>query len=169
MKKILYLAQTVNGYIARENNSTPWSKEEFTTYYSTVKKTKNLILGRRTYQIMKKYGELAKCGKPFTVIVTKSRKLKPGSRVAIANSPSAAVKILKSKGFNEAIIGGGSRLATSFFKKGLIDEIYLDVEPMVFGKGIPLFQKSGMEAKLRLIKTAKLSRNTIRLQYRVLK
>ncbi len=168
MKTILYLAQTMNGYIAREDDSTPWSKEEFAAFHSAVMGAKNLVLGRKTYQIMKKYGELKKCGSPFTVVVTKSGKFRPGANVAIADSPSTALKIIKSKGFRYALIGGGSKLATDFFEKGLIDEIYIDIEPIIFGKGIPLFQRSKTDARLRLLKIVKLSKNTIRLQYKVL-
>jgi dihydrofolate reductase len=167
MKTILYLAQTVNGYIARENDSTPWSKEEFAAFYSAVKKAKNLIIGKRTCIIIGNSG-LEECGYPFTVVVTRSPARISYKNCVAARSPKEALKMLKAKRFNEAIIGGGSKLATSFLKQSLIDEIWLDIEPLVFGKGIPLFQESELEAKLRLVKTVRLSKNTIRLQYKIL-
>lgn len=169
MKTVLYLGQTINGYIADKNDSTPWSKEEFTAFHSTIKKTKNIMVGRKTYEIMRKYGEFKKCGNPFTVIITKSQKFKPGDKLAIANTPSKALKILKSQGFKVAFMSGGSTVATSFMEDGLIDEIWIDIEPLIFGKGIPLFQESKLNTKLRMIKTTKISKNTIQLRYKVLK
>ena len=169
MKNILYLCQTINGYIANENDSTPWSKEEFAAFHSAIINAKNIIVGRRTYQIMEKYGEFKKCGNPFTVIVTKSPKFKSRSKSVVANSPSAAIKILKSEGFKVAFMSGGSKVATSFIQQGLIDEIWIDIEPLVLGNGIPTFQVSKLKVKLRMIMTKRISKNTIQLRYKVLK
>jgi dihydrofolate reductase len=169
MKTILYLGETINGYMARTNGDAPWSRELFATYYSNVKKAGNLIVGKKTYEIIEKEGEIKKCGYPFTVIVTKTRKPISNINIATVNSPLAAIKILKSKGFKELIVGGGSKLATSFMEQGLIDEIWLDLEPLIFGHGIPLLQNTKLEVKLRLIKTIKLSKNTLQLRYKVLK
>ncbi len=167
MKVILYLAQTANGYIAKENDSTPWSKEEFTAFYSFVKKARNLVIGKKTFLLMKN-GELGNCGYPLTVVVTRSLKKVSYKNSMAAKSPKEALKILRKRGFRQAVIGGGSRLATSFLKQGLIDEIYLDIEPLILGKGIQIFQKGDIMSKLKLIKTTRLSKDTIRLHYRIL-
>ena len=168
MKAILYLAQTVNGYIAKENGDTPWSKEEFSAFYSCVKRARNLIIGRKTFLVMKS-GELGNCGYPFTVVVTRSLKKISHKNCEAAKSPKEALKILKKRGFDQAIIGGGSKLATSFLKQGLIDEIYLDIEPLIFGKGIQIFQKTGITSKLKLVKTVRLSKNSVRLHYKIVR
>jgi dihydrofolate reductase len=68
---------------------------------------------------------------------------------------------------NEVVIGGGSTLNAGFLEEHLIDEIYLDVEPLIFGKGIELFKDTDTETKLELLETASVSRNVIRLHYRV--
>ena len=75
---------------------------------------------------------------------------------------------MRAKGFDRVIIGGGSKPATGFMKQRLINEIWLDIEPLAFGNGVPIFQKSDLDVKMRLIKTVRLSRNTIQLRYRVL-
>lgn len=168
MKVILYLAQTINGYIARENDNTPWSKEVFRSYYSIVREAGNIIVGRKTHSIMKRVGEFKRCGNPFTVIVSRSLKKAAEKNTIVAKSPAEALRILKGKRFKRIIVGGGSRLATSFMRAGLIDDIYLDVEPRAFGRGVPLFQDSDLDIKLSLVKTVRLSKNTVRLHYRVL-
>jgi len=168
MKVILYMATTVNGYISKENNETPWSEEEWLSFSKFVKDTKNIIVGKNTYEIMIESNEFKKIGNPFTVIVSK-KDFVHNSNFAIAKSPKEALKILKEKHFAKALVAGGGMLNSSFMKEKLIDEIYLDVEPLVFGKGIKLFSDNNFEAKLELIKTKKLSKNTIQLHYRIKK
>lgn len=57
----------------------------------------------------------------------------------------------------------------SFIAAGLIDEIFLDVEPHLFGKGIKLFEGKNFEAKLKLLGVKKISKNEVQLHYKVLK
>ena len=53
MKVVLYMAMSVNGCIAKENNETPWSDAVWESYYKIAKQFKAIILGRKTYEIMK--------------------------------------------------------------------------------------------------------------------
>ncbi|MEK6888227.1 MAG: dihydrofolate reductase family protein [Candidatus Aenigmatarchaeota archaeon] len=168
MKVILYMAMTVNGMIARENDDTPWSNVEWKNYAKKVKECGALIVGRRTYEIMKKGDDLKKIGNPFTVVVT-SQKIESNKSFVFAKSPKDAFEIMKKRKFRKVLLGGGSMINASFMKAGLVDEIYLDVEPFVFGKGIKLFSDEGFEAKLKLIGTKKLSKNEIQLHYKVIR
>ena len=162
------MATTVNGYIAKENNETPWSDVVWDSYYKIAKQFKAIILGRRTYEIMKGVNEFEKIGSPFTVVVSKED-FAHDSNFAIAKSPREALKMLKEKNFTKALVAGGGMLNSSFMKEKLIDEMYLDVEPLVFGKGIKLFSDNNFDAKLELVETKRLSKNTIQLHYKVLK
>jgi len=162
------MATTVNGYIAKENNETPWSDDEWLSFSKFVKEIKNIIIGKNTYEIMKKSDEFSKIGNPFMVVVSKED-FAHNSNFAIAKSPKEALKILKEKNFAKALIAGGGILKSSFMKEKLIDKIYLDIEPSVFGKGIKLFSDNDFEAKLELIGTKSLSKNTIQLHYKILK
>ncbi len=165
MKVILYMAITANGYIAKENNETPWSNEEWKSFSEKVKEIKNLIIGRKTFEIMDKEKEFQKIGNPFTVIVSN----KEENSFNFVNSPEQAINLLKQKGFSKILVAGGGMLNSSFMQKGLVDEIYLDVEPFFFGKGIKLFANNDFETKLELLETKQLSKNTIQLHYRILK
>ena len=40
MKVILYMAMSVNGYVATEQDETPWSDEEWESYHNAVMKAK---------------------------------------------------------------------------------------------------------------------------------
>ncbi len=165
MKVILYMAITANGYIAKENDETPWYDEEWKSFAKIVRKCKNMIIGRKTFEIMTKEGEFEKIGNPFTVVV--SDKQKENSQ--FVDSPKNAINTMNEKGFGKILIAGGGMLNSSFMKEGLIDEIYLDIEPFLFGKGIKLFAENEFETKLELLETKQLSKNTIQLHYKILK
>ncbi len=165
MKVVLYMAITANGYIAKENDETPWSDEEWKSFSEKVKEIKNLVIGRKTFDIMEQGKEFQKIGNPFTVIVSNQKE----NNFNFVNSPEQAINLLKEKGFSEVLVAGGGLLNSSFMQKGLVDEIYLDVEPFLFGKGIQLFAKNDFETKLELLETKQLSKNVIQLHYKVLK
>ena len=84
-------------------------------------------------------------------------------------SPKDALDILKKDKFSKALVAGGGTLNTSFIKENLVDEIIIDVEPKILGKGIKLFSDDDFESNLELIRTKKLSNNEIQLRYKVLK
>ncbi len=88
---------------------------------------------------------------------------------SVAKTPKDALAILEKEAFDKALIAGGGTLNASFVVENLVDEIYLDIEPIVFGKGIRLFRETDFEAKLKLLETKKLSDNEIQLHYQVLK
>ena len=168
MKVILYMATTANGYIAKKNHETPWSEEEWESYADMVNSVGNIIIGWDTYEIMKDDQEFQKIGNPFTVVLT-HKKIESSSNFAFVNSPSEALELLKNKGFKETLIAGGSKLNSSFFKENLIDEMYLDIEPFIFGSGINLFSDIDFDTKLKLLKTKHLSDETIQLHYSIVK
>lgn len=167
MKTTLYMAMSLNGFIAKENDDTPWSKTVWNNYYKIAREFKAVVLGRRTYEIMKKVNEFEKIGNPFIVVVTR-KNIANNSNFVFVSSPKEALKILKEKGFTNIMIGGGGRLNSSFIKENLIDEIILDIEPQIFGKGIKLFAKDDFYSKLKLIDLNR-KQEIVQLHYRVLK
>jgi dihydrofolate reductase len=158
---------SVNGFIAKENDEAPWSQEIWDSYYHIAKKFKSIVLGRKTYEIMKEANEFEKIGNPFITVIT-SKNYKSTENTVFVKSPTEAIALLKHKGFSEALLAGGSQLNTSFMKENLVDEIYLDIEPVVFGKGISLFSEGDFDKKLKLIESKKISDNVVQLHYKVL-
>ena len=171
MKVILYMGITPNGYIARENGDSEWtSEEDLKGFEQNSKNARNIIMGKNTYLYTSQAGLL-----PFkdalNVVVSHGQMENIyGDKVLITNqSPKEVLKMLEEKGFSEAFLAGGGQLNTSFLKENLIDEIYLDVEPLLFGKGIKVFAEGDFDVKLELIESKLLNKNTVQLHYKVLK
>jgi len=81
-------------------------------------------------------------------------------------SPTDLIADLESRGFKEVAICGGSQIYTMFMKAGLVDTLYLTIEPVVFGDGMRLF-KEDMDYKLTLTECTKTDTGTLLLTYSV--
>jgi dihydrofolate reductase len=174
MKVILYTVMTINGFIAKENDDTSFvSETALESFDAIIKRTGNMIIGRRTYEVMKKNNEFDEVEvlKDTRVIIVADTNTPSilSKNHSIATSPKQALETLEREGFSEVLVAGGGMLNGSFMAENLIDEIYINVEPVVFGKGIRLFGEKDFETKLELVETKKLSENEIHLHYRVLK
>lgn len=168
MKTILYMAVTINGYVAGEGDDTSWvSSEEWDSFRKVANGVGNIVIGRRTYEIMKDSGDFDNF-KDFTVVVVTNKDLRDLPKFVVAvKSPKEALEKLQKKAFKKALVAGGGSLNSSFLKEKLIDEIYVDVEAYILNKGIPLFKGNEINQKLKLLEVNKLSDNTVQLHYEV--
>ena len=171
MKKILYMATTANGIIAKEDDSADFLTEiEASSYVKNVCDTGALIIGRRTYEVLSQQPEFQKFLEAGVkiVAVSHSNKLVLNDKShRIAHSPAEAIELLSD--CEAVIIAGGAKLDASFMEAGLIDEVYLDIEPALSGQGIPLFNGADFDLQLKLLGTKMLSDNEIQLHYEVIK
>lgn len=170
MKVILYMATTVNGFIAKPDDSADFiTKVESESYVSNVLDAGALIIGRRTYGILSTQPEFQEFLKAKVKIVAVSHNdfKVADSNHAVAHSPKEALALVN--GFQKVIVAGGGTLDASFLEENLIDEIYLDIEPAVLGKGIPLFNGGDFEKRLKFLSSKNFSEDEIQLHYRVLK
>jgi len=76
---------------------------------------------------------------------------------------------LREKGIDEAMLGGGGKTNAIFMKEGLINDLIIDIEPLVFGEGIGLFDGADFEKKLVFKSVRKISDKVIQLHYGVVK
>jgi len=173
MKVILYMAITVNGMIAKEDDDTSFvSETELESFDAAIKHAGNIIVGRRTYEVMKEnneFNEVDALRGTRVVVVTNGDMLSLLSENhSISTEPKQALYVLENEGFREALVAGGGMLNGSFMQENLLDEIYVDVEPIILGKGIKLFGDKEFEAKLELLGVRKLNSNIIQLHYKIL-
>lgn len=172
MKVILSMAITANGLVAAEHGDSSFTSDADWERFDELSKAAGVVvMGRATHEALLKENMFPFEGR-LNVVMTKTppRADADGESVLFTEeAPSAVLKILEEKGFDTAFIGGGAKLAGSFMKEGLVDEIYLTVEPVAFGKGIQLFRESDFRADLDLLDITRLSKNEIQLHYKVVK
>ena len=164
------MAITANGLIARENGETDFvSENEWKHFSSRAKKIGNLVIGKKTFEIMQKGKDFERLDVKTVCVVSARQAGKQGKKFCFAQSPKQALQILRQRGFKTAFIGGGGTLNASFLEQGLVDELFLDVEPVALGSGVPLFFGKTFEQKMELVKSKQISKNEIQLHYRILK
>ncbi|MBP7700737.1 dihydrofolate reductase [Candidatus Woesebacteria bacterium] len=169
MKVTLIASITADGFIAQntQQSSLKWTSREDTRFFiDFTKKVGVLIMGSTTF---------ATIGKPLPgrkiIVLTKSQKydqFDSSQVVAESRSLKEIIKELSDSGQQEVAISGGSSVYTQFMKEGLVDELYLTVEPIVFGEGIKLFQ-TPINQNLNLIEIIDLSEQTKVMHYKVVR
>lgn len=86
----------------------------------------------------------------------------------VSGEPEKVLEDLERDGYKSAILGGGAYVNSEFLKRGLIEEIWLTVEPKIFGDGLGVFG-GDFEIDLKLLDVEKINENSIVLKYQVLK
>ncbi|HYC34657.1 MAG TPA: dihydrofolate reductase [Candidatus Paceibacterota bacterium] len=168
MKVILYMAMTANGLIAKKDDDTSWiSKEEWDSYSAFIKKTGNCVVGRRTYHILTNQPEFSELKNISLIVLSTENFETKASNHIIANSPKEALEKLAD--FSEVVVAGGGITNAAFLSENLVDEIVLDVEPVMFSKGLPLAYGKDFDKKLKLLKTKPVGESGIQLHYEVVK
>ena len=167
-KIILYIASSLDGYIARENGAIDWlpqlSDSGYDNFYKSID---TVIMGKKTYDQILTFGAYPyKEKKSF--VFTRNDSLTKDENVEFASNVEEFTRKLVSSSERNIWLVGGSELFSAFLQHKLVDEIILSVIPIVLGKGIPLFQNINQEVNLELMKTKEYS-GLVELTYEVLK
>ena len=166
------MAMSVDGFIARNNGDEDFlSDKNWGVFCELANKIGCFVVGRKTYEVVKKWkGYSFDDIKANKIIVSKNRniKVKKGSYY-IADSPKEALKTALKLGYNQVLLTGGSKTNSSFLKMGLINELILNIEPFILGKGIKLFKEEEFNTRLSNINIKNLSSGIIQIHYKILK
>lgn len=160
MKTILYMAVSVDGFIAGPNDETPWSDDEWTAFKEFVGSCDVVLLGRRTYQIMRDGGEFVEG--PEYIVVTNDPSFDTGNLRKL----SIQAKDDMPEANKVGVIGGGE-LNGSLARLGLLDEMILDVEPVVLGAGKHLFGSHSVDLVLELLSSRRIGKSTVQNHYKI--
>lgn len=167
MQVILYMAISANGYITKENHETPWCEEELDSYSSKVKEVGNIIIGKTTYDLMIEENIFEQIGNPFVVVLTSSKEKPNSDKVVFVDNFDSGLEELENKGFTIALVAGGGKTDSAALDSGKLSELYLDVEPHIFGKGIPVFSPVDSDLDLDLLDTKPIGKSGLQLHYKV--
>ena len=171
MKVILTMAVSANGIIATKTGSEDFlSHDNWLQFVKLANKIGCFIWGRKTYDAVIKWeGDYLSDLKDVKKVIISRSPIQLKEGFTLANSPEDALSKLHAEGFKEAIVTGGSTINSEFAKRGLIEEVLLDVNSVILGEGIPVFASSDFEMKLQLLDATKISESVFELRYKVVK
>ena len=169
MKTTLFLSVSIDGMIADKQGIPMFPEGAWEEWCSLVNDTGNVIAGRSSFEQVNN-PEMGAALHPKHKIVLSSKELDlNGTGWEQAASPKEALTILKDANVEEAIIGGGRAVAHAFMREGLVDNIVMDLHPIAFGEGIPMFGDAIEVPQLKLLESKSLNEDTLRLRYEVIR
>jgi len=172
MRKVKYsVANTLDGFIARVDGSVDWLLMDGTDYGMSkfFKSIDALLLGRKTYEFALTQGHGMKSSKGMSCYVF-SRTLKPSTSAGveiISESAGEFVRRLKLQAGKDIWLMGGGELAASLLAEGVVDEIELNIHPVLLGSGIQLFPELGKQLDLKLTDWKAHQNGCLQLSYQV--
>jgi len=168
MQVFIIAALTVDGFIAEktDQSSLDWTSQEDKKFF--VERTKEagaIVVGRKTFETFPK----ALPNRLNLVLTAQSGLSSEDSNVEYVNlSAQGVVELAQERGYKELAVCGGASVYGQFLLAGVVDKLYLTIEPVVFGGGVKLFDKP-MATRLKLDGVSKLSSQTLLLTYSVKK
>jgi dihydrofolate reductase len=172
-KLILYIATSLDGYIAQPNDDLSFldsvQKEgEDYGYNDFILTVDTVILGRKTYDwVMNHVPEFPHADKE-TFVITRKQKAQLGKIVFYTGNIRNLVLLLKKKDGKNIFCDGGAEVVNVLLKEKLIDELIISVIPVLVGDGIKLFQDDRPEQNLELISAKKFDTGLVQLHYKVI-
>ena len=172
MRKVTYGgANSLDNFIARKNDAVDWLmwtnevSEIMKNYWKTID---TVVMGRRTYEIAAGQGGGGSSAGVTTYVFSRRLKKRNKKNLIFVNEDAADfVRRLKSEKGKDICVMGGGILAKSLFEADLIDEIGINVHPVLLGSGIPLFHEMSRQIDLSLAKCQQLSNGCVVLTYNV--
>jgi dihydrofolate reductase len=177
-------AVSLDGFLAGTDGSIDWlhfSKDVHEVMTQFWKDVDAILMGRKTYEVSVAQkppsaqrpakAKSLKRKEPAVRTYVFSRTLKsiddPGVEL-VASDAAAFVHDLKRRPGKRICLMGGGELAQSLLAASLVDEIGLNIHPILLGTGIPTFRDPGQRVKLALTECRQMDGGCVLLLYKVL-
>jgi dihydrofolate reductase len=172
MRKVIFGgANSLDNFFARPDHSVDWLmwSDEVSALMADFWPTIDTVLmGRKTYEVAAQSGQGD--GYPGVANYVFSRTWSgqaPDGVTIVRDDATGFVRHLKQQpGKNICLMGGGN-LARTMFEAGLIDELGLNVHPVLLGAGIPLFYPMRRQIDLELMECRPFKNGCVYILYRV--
>ncbi len=167
MKLTLLMALTLDGKTGKSADHFPdWTGSADKRLFARLSRQAGVvIMGSRTFDTI---------GTPLSgrknVVLTRStqRRSQWPNLVYSGKPPGEILAGLEQEGYGAAILAGGTQINSLFAAEGLIDEIIVTISPLIFGRGLSMFNGE-IFMTLALQAVEQLDANVVCLRYRVVK
>ncbi len=177
-KLILYIAQSLDGYIAAPNDNldflnTVAQEGEDYGYANFISTVDTVLIGRRTYDwILKQIGKYPNSEDKKTYVITCQEKSSEGNVIFSNERLKSLVHWLKyaeeEQTGKDIFCDGGADLVNSLLQEDLIDEMIISVIPVFLGNSIKLFQDGRPFRKLELMSSKSYESGLLQVHYKCL-
>lgn len=173
MPNIVYIAASIDGFIAKRDGGIDWLNEipnpdnsDF-GFSEFLKNIDAMVIGRGTYETVLTFNKWP-YSKPVFVLsrtLNSVPKNLSDKMEILKGKPDTIVKELNLRKFINLYIDGGKTIQ-GFLKQDLIDELIITRIPILLGEGIPLFAELTEEQKFNHVKTDVFNNALVRSYYK---
>jgi dihydrofolate reductase len=152
MAKIVgYIAASLDGFIADENNSLDWlfrydgmdlGEHDYRIF---VKSIRTIVMGRGTYEFIAKDPSPWAYEEQRVIVVTSRPTDNPKGSFEIRANVDDLIAELRALDDGDVWMMGGGMLQMTFMERGALDEIEIYVIPELLGGGRPLFSTDRLQ------------------------
>ncbi|MGI8588017.1 MAG: dihydrofolate reductase family protein [Chloroflexia bacterium] len=165
MRIILIAAVTLDGKMARHAaHLSDWtSPQDKRIFREETRRAGVVILGNNTYKTL-----ASPLPGRLHIVLTRdppSQPAMPGVVEFTDAPPAAIVADLERRGYMAAALTGGAQVNSLFLAADLVDEIWLTVEPLIFGRGIGIFEDAVPDLRARLVELRQLNEGAFLVRY----
>ena len=171
-KLILYIACSLDGYIAKPNDDLSFldrvQKEgEDYGYHDFISTVDTVILGRKTYDWVMTQVEKFPHADKETFIISRRERPSKGNLRYYTGPLRELVKGLKKKQGKNIFCDGGGEIVNELLKEKLLDELILSFIPVLVGNGTRLFQDGRPEQDLEVVSVKHFDSGLIQHHYKM--
>lgn len=174
MKATVYIATSLDGFIARPDGDIDWlppiggpGGEDY-GYSAFMRTVDVIIMGSGSYEKVLTFGAWPY---PKPVVVLSSRQLDPppagtASIEMMSGSPREVIARLSARGLKHAYVDGG-RTIQRFLDEGLIQRLIITRIPVLIGVGLPLFGPLRHDIPLKHVETRSYANGLVQSEYMI--
>ena len=176
MRKVIYgAACSLDGFITARDGALDWlhfSRDVQAVLAETWPRFDTVLMGRHTWMAGRKMGA-GDSGNPIpgTRTYVFSRTLStidvPGVSLVQEDAGDFVRRLREEEGGDICLMGGGV-LARSLLAAGLVDEVGLNIHPLLLGDGVPFFRDPGRRIPMQLVENRTIDGGCILATYRVI-
>ncbi len=155
MRKLkLYIAMTLDGYIAGPNGGIDWLDAGgdfdygYKDFYTSIDTT---LMGNSTYKMILTFPKFPYQDKTNYVFTRDTPPPDTPNVRFVSGDIGAFVRSLKKESGKDIWLVGGGQINTIMLNEGIIDEMILTIFPLTLGEGIPLFAPSAMRSLFKTV------------------
>ena len=173
MKSSVFIATSLDGYIARLDGALDWlpanggEPHGYNEFMATVDA---MVIGRKTFETVLAFESWPYGATPVFVLTSRPDSLNAPADSAcqfLAGAPAEVVDYLERLGFRHAYVDGGVTISR-FLEAQLIDRMVVTRIPVVLGSGIPLFGQLARDIRFDHVATRAYASGMVQSEYRVI-
>lgn len=149
----MFATITANGFIADdEGNEDIFSDDNWNLFVDLAIKHKNIIWGRKTYEMVCSWGaDYIDCFDTIKIVVISKSDMKfTKSNVIVCKDENEAIQKLNDNNIEIPFIGGGASIYSLFLKTDLISKVILSYNSLFLSNGTSLINEDMGLKKYRI-------------------